>query len=136
MPADTVCAAFQETAAERRDELALRTKDGETEITWGEYADRVRRMAAGLHRLGLRRGDTLALMLTNRPEFHVADAAAMHLGAIPFSIYNTSAPEQIEFVMRDSGARIAVVEEAFRELVGAEHVIVAEELDSLATDEL
>jgi len=132
----TMCAAYQATAAARRDETALRTRGGATSVTWGEYAARVERAAAALHRLGLRRGDTLALMLSNRPEFHVADAAAMHLGAIPFSIYNTSAPEQIEFVMRDSGARIAVVEEAFRELVGAEHVIVAEELDSLATDEL
>ncbi len=131
MPADTVCAAFQETAAQRRDEPALRTKDGETEITWGEYADQVRRIAAGLHGLGLRRGDTLALMLTNRPEFHLVDAAAMHLGAIPFSMYNTSSPEQVDFLLRDSGAKVAVVEEQFRDRVDAETVIDAERLDEL-----
>jgi len=135
MPADTVCAAFQETAAERRDEVALRTKDGETEITWGEYADRVRRIAAGLHGLGLRRGDTLALMLTNRPEFHLADAAAMHLGAIPFSMYNTSSPEQVDFLLRDSGAKVAVVEEQFRDRVDAETVLDAERLAELEPDE-
>src|SRR5215203_3462474 len=135
MPADTVCAAFQDTAAERRDEVALRTKNGETEITWAEYAERVRRIAAGLHRLGLRRGDTLALMLTNRPEFHVADAAAMHLGAIPFSMYNTSSPEQVDFLLRDSGAKVAIVEEQFRDRVGAETVIDAERLDELTPDD-
>jgi long-subunit acyl-CoA synthetase (AMP-forming) len=135
MPADTVCTVFQETAAERRDEVALRTKDGETEITWAEYADRVRRIAAGLHRLGLRRGDTLALMLTNRPEFHLADAAAMHLGAIPFSMYNTSSPEQVDFLLRDSGAKVAVVEEQFRDRVDAETVIDAERLDELESDD-
>src|SRR3954468_10198976 len=112
---ETVCAAFQETAAERGDEVALRTRDGEEEITWADYADRVRRVAAGLHGLGLRRGDTLALMLTNRPEFHLADAAAMHLGVVPFSVYNTAAPDQVEFVLRDAGARVAVVEDAFRD---------------------
>ena len=112
MSARTVCAAFQETVAEHPDRVALRTRDGETTLTWGGYDARVRHAAAALHGLGLRRGDTLALMLSNRPEFHVADAAAMHLGAIPFSIYNTSSPEQVEFVVRDSGARIAVVEAA------------------------
>jgi long-chain acyl-CoA synthetase len=132
---ETVCAAFQETAAERGDEVALRTKDGETEITWADYADRVRRVAAGLHRLGLRRGDTLALMLTNRPEFHLADAAAMHLGAIPFSMYNTSSPEQVDFLLRDSGAKVAVVEEQFRDRVDAETVIDAERLDDLEPDD-
>jgi long-chain acyl-CoA synthetase len=135
MPPDTVCAAFQETAAQRREEPALRTEDGETEITWGEYADRVRRVAAGLYGLGLRRGDTLALMLTNRPEFHVADAAAMHLGAIPFSMYNTSSPEQVDFLLRDSGAKVAVVEEQFRDRVDAEIVIGAERLDELGGDD-
>ena len=49
----------------------------------------------------------MALMLSNRPEFHLLDAAAMHLGAVPFSIYNTSSSEQAEFLLRDSGARSA-----------------------------
>jgi acyl-CoA synthetase (AMP-forming)/AMP-acid ligase II len=43
---------------------------------------------------GLRKGDTLGLMMLNRPEFHVVDAAAMLLGATPFSLYNTSPAEQ------------------------------------------
>ena len=103
--------------AERGEQVALRTRGGERELTWREYDAGVRRLAARLHALGLRRGDPLALMLRNRPEFHLVDAAAMHLGAIPFSIYNTSSPEQVEFVVRDSGARIAIVEEDFRERV-------------------
>ena len=107
----TMCEAFQATAAEHADGVALRTKGGEIEHHVGASTpSEVRRIAAGLHALGLRRGDTLALMLTNRPEFHLVDAAAMHLGAVPFSIYNTSSPEQVEFLLRDSGARIAVVE--------------------------
>jgi long-chain acyl-CoA synthetase len=124
----TMCQAFQATAAARRDDVALRTQGGGPEITWGEYADRVHRLAAGLHALGLRRGDPLALMLLNRPEFHLVDTAAMHLGAIPFSIYNTSSPEQVEFVVRDSGARIAIVEEGFRGRIDTEHVLTPAQL--------
>jgi long-subunit acyl-CoA synthetase (AMP-forming) len=131
---DTVCAAFQATAAAHPDAVALRTKGGRIEITWGEYAERVRRLAAGLHRLGLRRGDPMALMLTNRPEFHLLDAAAMHLGAVPFSIYNTSSSEQAEFLLRDSGARIGVVEPSFRDRMSTEHVIEVDLLDELEGD--
>ena len=94
----------------------------------------MRRIAAGLHKLGLRRGDTMALMLTNRPEFHLLDAAAMHLGAVPFSIYNTSSPEQAEFVLRDSGAKIGVVEPSFRDRMSTEHVIEVDLLDELEGD--
>ena len=127
----TVCAAFQATAAANPDAVALRTKGDEIAITWREYAERVRRIAGGLHDLGLRRGDTLALMLTNRPEFHLLDAAAMHLGAVPFSIYNTSSPEQADFLVRDSGARIAAVEPSFRDRIDTEHVIEVDLLDEL-----
>ncbi len=127
----TMCAAFQATVAEHADRVALRTKGDGVRITWGEYGKRVRRMAAGLHALGLRRGDTLALMMTNRPEFHLIDTAAMHLGAVPFSVYNTSAPEQVEFVLRDSGAHIAVVESSFRDRVRTEHVFTVDQLAEL-----
>src|SRR5881392_1017105 len=97
LEATTMCEAFQITAAERADQVALRTiKDG-VSITFAEYAERVRRIAGGLHALGIGHGDTVGLMLTNRPEFHLVDTAAIHLGAIPFSIYNTSSPEQIAY---------------------------------------
>ena len=89
LSAATVCEAFQKTAAERGDQVALRTLGGEVSLTWAEYAQKVRTMAAGLAALGLKRGDTFACMLVNRPEFHVMDAAAMHLGATSFSVYNT-----------------------------------------------
>ena len=131
MSATSMCEAFQETAAARGDRVALRTPGGGVEISWREYAERVRRIAAGLHALGLRRGDTLALMLINRPEFHLVDAAAMHLGAVPFSVYNSSAPEQIAFLMRDSGARIAIVEDDFRDRVDAEELFTVSQIGEI-----
>jgi long-chain acyl-CoA synthetase len=113
LQAKTVCEAFQITAAERPGDVALRTLGGEVSLTWAEYSDTVRKMAAGLARLGLKRGDTFACMLTNRPEFHVIDAAAMHLGATSFSIYNTSSPDQIAYLFGDAAPQIVVTEAQF-----------------------
>src|SRR5947207_1125886 len=94
----TLCAAFQDRIAKTPDDVALRTPGDAVSITWRQYGERVRRIAAGLAALGVTRGDTVALMLTNRPEFHLCDTAALHLGATPFSIYNTSAAEQIGYL--------------------------------------
>jgi len=109
----TMCEAFQATVARYPHELALRTAGGAVMITWGDYAGRVRQIAAGLAGLGVGRGDTVALMMTNRPEFHLADAAALHLGAIPFSVYNTFAAEQIAQVLANAGNRVVLCEEQF-----------------------
>jgi long-subunit acyl-CoA synthetase (AMP-forming) len=109
----TMCEAFQLTAAANAERIALRTLGDEVSITFAEYADRVKRLAAGLYALGVGRGDTVGFMLTNRPEFHLLDAAAMHLGATPFSIYNTSAADQIAYLLADAGNRTLIVEAPF-----------------------
>lgn len=93
--AATVAEAFRVTVEDHPDRVAVRTKDGEISLTWSALRDRVDAVAGGLARLGVRRGDTVALMLSNRPEFQIADLAAMTLGATPFSIYLTSAPDQV-----------------------------------------
>src|SRR5262249_24086475 len=92
------------------DRAALRMHGSDQHLTWAQVRDRVDELAGGLHALGLRRGDAVALMIGNRPEFHIADLAAMTLGAGPFSIYQTSSAEQIEYFLKDSKARIAIVE--------------------------
>ncbi len=111
--AATIAEAFRITASDHPDRVAVRTKDDEVSLTWSELRDRVDALARGLHELGVRRGDTVALMLANRPEFHIADLAAMTLGATPFSIYATSSPEQIAYVVGDAQAKVAIVEELF-----------------------
>ena len=75
----TMCEAFQHTVARHPGKVALRTPGGAVSITWEQYASQVRKIAAGLASLGVRRGDTVALMMTNRPEFYLADTAAFHL---------------------------------------------------------
>src|SRR2546423_15224916 len=98
----TMCGAFQVTSSEHPDRVALRTKGDEFSMTWAEYADKVRALAAGLAGLGPKRGDTIALLPTNRPEVHWVAMAPMHLGATPFSIYNTYSAEQIEDPVSDA----------------------------------
>jgi long-chain acyl-CoA synthetase len=130
--AATIAEAFRITAAERLDEVAIRTKGDEFTITWGELRDRVDALAAGLAALGVKRGDTLALMIGNRPEFHICDLAAMMLGAAPFSIYSTYTAEQIAYLLGDAGAEVLICEQQFLERVlearesvpALEHVIV------------
>jgi long-chain acyl-CoA synthetase len=128
LDASTVAEAFQKTAQAHPERCALRLKEDAFSITWAEYAEKVRRTAAGLAGLGLERGGSMGIMLTNRPEFHWFDAAALHLGATPFSIYNTYAPDQIEYQLRDAGANIVVTEKAFQDRIrGVEHVIVVDD---------
>ena len=131
----TLCAAFQVTAAEHPDRVALRTKGDEFSMTWAEYRDKITALAGGLAGLGLGRGDTIALLLTNRPEFHWVDAAAMHLGATPFSVYNTYSAEQIEFLVSDAQNAIIVTEAQYLDTIAkvreacssVEHVVVVDE---------
>ena len=116
LEARSMAEAFRITAEDFGDRVAVRTKDDSVSLTWGELRDRVDALAGGLAKLGVARGDTVALMFSNRPEFHLADLAVMMLGAVPYSIYTTSAPEQIAYVVNDAGSKVALIEESFLEV--------------------
>jgi long-chain acyl-CoA synthetase len=132
--ASTVAEAFRITVEDHADRVAVRTRDDETSLTWAQLRDRADGLSGTLSALGVRRGDTVALMLGNRPEFHVTDLAAMTLGATPFSVYLTSSPEQVAYVIGDAGARVAIVEPALKPLVEnlVDHVLTPDdwELDA------
>ena len=115
--AATIAQAFRIISVNRASDVAVRTKGDELTWTWGELRERVDALAGGLAALGLRRGDTVALLLNTRPEFAVCDLAAMMAGATPFSIYMQYTPEQIRFVVTDAGARFLITEQAL--LAGA-----------------
>jgi long-subunit acyl-CoA synthetase (AMP-forming) len=115
LEATTLCEAFQATAVEYAERPALRLKDTEFECSWAEFAATVRRRAAAFDALGVERGDTVGFMLVNRPALHLCDAAAMHLGATCYSIYNTSSVEQIEYLVGDAASQIVVTEPQFVE---------------------
>ena len=108
----TIPMIFRDTVASRPDAAALRWKDGDgwRTWTWQEYSDRVASVAAGLRAIGVTRGDRVVLMIRNRPEFHVADTAALFLGATPVSIYNSSSPEQVQYLAGHCHGKVAIVE--------------------------
>jgi long-chain acyl-CoA synthetase len=132
---ETITQALEHTVARVPDRIAVRTKGGEQTFTWSQIRDRADALAAGLRKLGVGKGDSVALMLGNRPEFHVADLAVMTLGATPFSIYQTYAPEQIRYVVADADARAAILDaqyldrfrDARKDLPKLETLIVVDE---------
>jgi long-chain acyl-CoA synthetase len=132
--APTLSEALRRTAANHPEIVAVRTADDSVSLTWPQLLARVDALAGGLAKLGVERGDTVAIMLGNRPEFHVADLAAVTLGATPFSIYTTYPAEEIEYLVTDADARLIIVEQAFlpvvlearQKLPGLEHVIVVD----------
>ncbi|MGD9996834.1 MAG: long-chain fatty acid--CoA ligase [Ilumatobacteraceae bacterium] len=111
----TVPRFFRDTVARRGDQPAHRwlTGDEWTSWSWNDYADRACRTAAYLSAEGVGTGHTVALMMRNRPEFHPIDMGAYLAGAAPFSVYNSSSPEQIVYLLEHSGARVVLAEPVF-----------------------
>jgi long-chain acyl-CoA synthetase len=83
-------------------------------IRWSaeQYADLVGHAAAGLLAAGVSAGDRVLLMMRNRPDFHWFDLAAQFVRATPVSIYNSSSPEEIQYLADHAEAEIAIVEDA------------------------
>ena len=96
-----------------RGKIALREKEYGIwqEVTWEEYAARVRAVALGLEALGLRRGEILAIVCGNRPAWLYTELGAQALGAIPAGIYVDSLPDQVRYVVEHSEARFVMVED-------------------------
>ena len=143
----TVPERFAATVGDHADRVALRWKDGDefAEWTFGDYAERACRVAAGLGALGVERGDRVVLMMRNRPEFHVADMGALLCGATCISIYNSSAPEQIEYLAGHCEAKVAIVEDigflerllkVRGELPALRDVVVMDDPDGLAPSDV
>jgi len=106
----SVCELFERTTRQYPDQYALHSTDGSINLTYAEYRQSVVDIAGALHHRGVRRGDVVALMFENRPEFHLIDTALMSLGAATCSIYNTSPVKEIAHVLGNSGATLALCE--------------------------
>ena len=113
LPAQNLVMAFYAQVDRLGDDLAIRDEARGQDLTWNELRDTVHRIAGGLAKLGIERGDTVAIMLNNRWEFIPSDLAAVSLGAVPFSIYQTSAPEQIQYLLSDAESKVVITEQAF-----------------------
>src|SRR4051812_12471942 len=113
LPAQNLVKAFNAQADRLGDDLAIRDEAREKELSWNELRDTVHRIAGGLAKLGVEKGDTVAILLGNRWEFIPTDLAAVSLGAIPYSVYQTYAPEQIEYLLSDAESKLVVTEKAY-----------------------
>ena len=134
LPAENLVKAFYNVVDRLGDDLAIRDEAREKELSWNEVRDITHRIAGGLAKSGVGKGDTVAIMLGNRWEFIPTDLAAVSLGAIPFSIYQTYAPEQIQYLLEDAESEVVITEQAYLENVNEarknlsklEHVIVVD----------
>jgi long-chain acyl-CoA synthetase len=96
---------------DRPDALSYK-RDGEwRRISSEELIDRIGHVALGLYSLGLRKGDRVAILATNSPEWTIADAACQFAGLIDVPIYPTLAANSVRYILEDSGARILFIED-------------------------
>jgi len=81
-------------------------------MTWAEADAFAREVAAGLVSLGVAPGDRIALLSQTRVEWVLCDVAILLAGAVTVPIYPQSTAEQCEFIIRDAGAKLVIVEDA------------------------
>ncbi len=79
--------------------------------TWSQVLDIVRAYAVGLHRLGLKRGETIAIVGANRPRLYWSVMAAQMLGAIPVPVYADAVADELAFVLAHADVHFAAVED-------------------------
>jgi long-chain acyl-CoA synthetase len=110
----TVCTLFADAVAKWGERPALHWKeDGEWQsLTWKGYRDEVAAAALGLRSLGFGPGQFGMIMARNAPEHVIADLGIVHAGGAAISVYNTLAPEQVEYVANHSEATVAFVEDS------------------------
>ena len=115
--------------------------------SFAEVGDRVRSLALGLIDLGVQKGDKVSILANTRPEWTYFDFAALTAGAIVVPIYQTNSPEECQYVLENSDAKVVVVEddeqlEKIRQVRDRcpklEHVIrmTGSSDDAISTDEL
>jgi long-chain acyl-CoA synthetase len=118
----------------------LRYKDRSKEwvdISWEELGELVRSFASYLHGLGVRKGDRVAILSENRPEWTITDMATQLLGAVNVSLYTSLPPAQVAYILKDSGSVVFVVstgiqlkkaEKVFDQCPSLHHVVTMSEL--------
>jgi len=138
-------ARFLVTARERGADPAYFTRDdtGWQPTSWQDYAAQVQQAARALVALGVQPGQAVCILGFNRPEWVIMDLAAMMVGAVAAGIYWTSAPGEVEYIIRHSGGAVllaeddaqwAKVQESRSRLPGLQRVVMMK--GSSATDPL
>jgi long-chain acyl-CoA synthetase len=111
-PDEALTDMLTENVTGHGDEVGLRIqRDGRWEdVTWREFGEQVRDVAKGLIAAGVQAGDRVALQARTRYEWTVVDFAIWTAGAVVVPVYETSSPDQVAWVLSDSGATAMIVE--------------------------
>ncbi len=120
----------------RKPDRMMVKKDGAWRpISTDEFETTVRRLSLGFQALGLKPGDRVALLSENRPEWVMTDFAALTAGGVTVPIYTSLLPDQVRYIIDDSGAKIVVcsdrdllrkVEAVRSALPSVEHIVLLE----------
>lgn len=102
-----------------------------TDITWEQLRDDVHAFSGYLHKRGIRKGDRVAILSENRPEWAVTDLATQMLGAVNVSLYTTLPAAQVGYIVKDSGSKLLVVSTAIQLRKGEEVYDACPELEGL-----
>jgi long-chain acyl-CoA synthetase len=110
----TINELFNQAMRKRAGQVVMRYKRDRRwhDITGAQLDERVRNLALALHHLGVRAGDRVALLAESSPEWSITDYAILANGAINVPIYPTQAVDQVEYILRNSGARILFISNA------------------------
>lgn len=110
---DTVPKLLIRNAKQFGDRPAMRFKDLGIwqSFTWGQMRDEIRALALGLRKLGLERGDTVAIVGENRPRLYWTFAAVQSLGGVPVPMYQDSVADEMAYVLEHAGVKMAVVQD-------------------------
>lgn len=111
--ADTLPGLLARHAQRTPRRVALREKEFGIwqEITWAGYLDRVRRFSLGLDALGVRKGDRIAIVGDNRPEWTISQLAAQSLGALPLGLYQDAVAAELAGLLQAASPRVVVAED-------------------------
>jgi len=129
----TLVEVFEHVArAHPRSDTLNYKRDGRwVSISSDEMLTRVRRIAAGLYSLGVRRGDRVAILSESRPEWTLTDAACLFATAIDVPIYPTLTAPQVRYILKDSGACVLVVQNEERFLHVREAIVDCESIQQI-----
>lgn len=112
----TLDGLFQERVRRSPDKVAYRHFDDQRcewqELTWAEMEHEVARWQAAMEHEGLLPGDRIAIMLKNCPQWVVFDQAALGLGLVTVPLYVNDRPENVAYVLQDSGAKLLLIDNA------------------------
>ncbi len=91
------------------DALSFKIDEVWHRLSGADAIERIRRIALGLSRMGVKAGDRIAIISENRPEWSLTDIAILSLRAVNVPIYTTQAVEQIRYILEDSGAKMLFI---------------------------